>query len=368
MTPVLLLPAALAALAALAIPLVIHLARKTEQRPTDFAALRWLRERPRPRHRPRLDEWPLLLARLLLLALLALWLARPAVFGAADTIPVVAVAPGVDPNGLATNGMRAVWLAPGFPDLATAPPQHVPIASLVRQLDAELPPQVRLRLVVPAVLQGADAERPRLTRAVDWHIVPGAMAPSPAMRATAPAIAVRSASRYIAAAASAWGARDIGAPGRAVGKDATALAWIGPGPMPAAAQAVLDRGGAVLLAATTPVGEGAATPVWRDALGAPLVESIAVPSGRLLRFTRPLVPAAMPQLLEPDFPKRLRVLFTPDPTPPARVAARNYAPTPGAAPYPQPAIDLRAWLAVAIAALFLVERLLATRRKRAVAP
>lgn len=368
MTPILLLPAALAALAALAIPLVIHLARKTEQRPTDFAALRWLRERPRPRHRPRLDEWPLLLARLLLLALLALWLARPAVFGATDTIPVVAVAPGIDIGGVKRDGVRAVWLAAGFPDLATTPPRHVPIASLVRQLDAELPPRVRLRVIVPEMLQGADAERPRLTRTVDWQIVPGAMAAAPPQRAAAPAIAIRSASRHIAAAAAAWGARDIGGPDRAVGDDITALAWIGPGPMPAAVQAVLDRGGTVLLDAATPIGDGAVTPAWRDALGSALVERVSVPRGRLLRFTRPLVPASMPQLLEPDFPRRLRLLFAPDPIQPARVAARNHRPLSGATPFAQPATDLRPWWAVAIAALFLLERLLATRRTRAAAP
>ena len=80
MNPALLLPAALAALAALIVPLLIHLARRSEQRPADFAALRWLRQKPKPRHRIRFDEWPLLWLRLLLLALLALWLARPVLF------------------------------------------------------------------------------------------------------------------------------------------------------------------------------------------------------------------------------------------------------------------------------------------------
>ena len=68
MTPAFLLPGALAALAALILPIIIHIARRSEQHPTDFAALRWLSERPRPRSRLRLDEWPLLVLRLLLLA------------------------------------------------------------------------------------------------------------------------------------------------------------------------------------------------------------------------------------------------------------------------------------------------------------
>ena len=62
-----LFPAGLAALATLLLPLLIHLARRDEQRLIDFAALRWLSAKPRPRRRIRFDEWPLLLLRLLLL-------------------------------------------------------------------------------------------------------------------------------------------------------------------------------------------------------------------------------------------------------------------------------------------------------------
>ena len=78
MTVLWLFPAGLAALAALLLPLLIHLARRDQQQLIDFAALRWLAAKPRPRHRIRFDEWPLLLVRLLLLALLAGLLARPA--------------------------------------------------------------------------------------------------------------------------------------------------------------------------------------------------------------------------------------------------------------------------------------------------
>jgi len=92
MNAALLLPMALAALAALALPLLIHLARRSEQRPTVFAALRWLREKPRPRSRLRFDEWPLLLLRLLLLAALALLLAKPVLYGAQPRTAWLAVA------------------------------------------------------------------------------------------------------------------------------------------------------------------------------------------------------------------------------------------------------------------------------------
>jgi hypothetical protein len=77
----LLFPLGLAALAAGLLPLLIHLARRHPYTPLDFAALRWLRAQIRPRQRIRFDDWPLLLVRLLLLAALALLLARPALTG-----------------------------------------------------------------------------------------------------------------------------------------------------------------------------------------------------------------------------------------------------------------------------------------------
>ena len=121
-----LLPAGLAALAALLLPLLLHLARRHEQTPTDFAALRWLRQKPKPRHRIRFDEWPLLLLRLLLLALLALWLARPVLSGMDDARPWIVAVPGVDATAIRTQAgdaqARLHWLAPGFPSLDDAAP------------------------------------------------------------------------------------------------------------------------------------------------------------------------------------------------------------------------------------------------------
>lgn len=181
MSLALLLPAGLAALVALLLPLLLHLARRHEQTPTDFAALRWLRQKPKPRHRIRFDEWPLLLLRLLLLALLALWLAKPVLSGADDTHPWIVVVPGVDVASAGEQASNADaqrhWLAPDFPSLDTPSPAGAPaIGSLLRQLDAELPPDTPLTVVVPATLQGADAERPKLSRAMTWTVVDGAMA------------------------------------------------------------------------------------------------------------------------------------------------------------------------------------------------
>ena len=182
----LLAPAALAALAALLVPLAIHLQRRPEQRVQEFAALRWVSERVRPRQRLRLTEWLLLLLRLLLVAGLALWLAQPVWLEYAPRgRDWILVAPGVDPAALPAAardaGAERRWLAPGFPPLDTPPPAGpVPVASLLRDLDTRLRPEQGVAVWVPRELAGLDAERVRLSRPVRWHVADApAVAPAP---------------------------------------------------------------------------------------------------------------------------------------------------------------------------------------------
>ncbi|KAF1719578.1 BatA domain-containing protein [Pseudoxanthomonas wuyuanensis] len=397
----LLLPAALAALAALALPLLIHLARRSEQRPTEFAALRWLRQKPKPRHRIRFDEWPLLLLRLLLLALLALWLAQPVLYGSAERAHRVAVVPGVNAAALGEAGLPAdarwLWLAPGFPDFKDPPPpQAQPVSSLLRQLDAELPADTALTVFVSADIGGTDAQRPRLSRTVDWRVAAGTV---PAQNPVPPApltLAVRHsedrapALRYLRAAAAAWRAPATDSPttatpdstampastgisiapaGQPIAAGARQLIWLAPGPLPAEIQRWIDSGGTALIDAETVFDSTVPmTPLWRGGDGAVLAEGAASGRGRLLRLTRALQPQAMPQLLEADFPQRLRALFEPPPQPPSRVDAQAHAPLTGAPAYPQPPRDLQPWLALLIALLFVGERWLATRPQRAATP
>lgn len=376
--PALLLPAALAALLALLIPLAIHLARRSEAQPTDFAALQWLRQKPRPRSRLRFDEWLLLAARLLLLALVALWLARPVLPGSADRTPVVAVLPGL--TAPTAEGTRTVWLAPGFPAATTPAPAATSVASLVRQLDAELAPGVPLRIIVPAVLQGVDAERLRLSRRVDWQIVPGAMAaPAPA-RAAPPTLSLRQPPgpdrglRYLRAAAAAWTppgqplAYDTASPDAPLPRPPRILAWLAPDPLPAAVRGWIEAGGTALVTRDSEAADAADTIVWRDDTGAAVATARPLGKGRLLRFTRPLDAGALPLLLDADFPRQLSALLGDAPPLPTRVAARDVRPVDGAPAWPQPALDLQPWLALLIAALFIAERWLATRRSRAPAP
>ena len=375
MTPTLLLPLGLAALGAILVPLVLHLARRTEQRPTDFAALRWLRQKPRPRHRPKFDELPLLASRILLLALLALFLAGPALLNTQDATPVIAFAPGIDPATVARDAKaRAIWLVPGFPPTDTPAPQRaVPIASLVRQLDMQTAATAPLTIVVPATLDGADAERPRVSHRVRWHIVPGAVAagkpaPSPLRLALRTDTAHATGARYIRAAAAALELPiDSDGPPRAVPTPTTALIWLAGGPLPAAITRWVERGGTALVASDTVIEAGPTVPAWHDETGRPLVEMRAQGKGHVARLLQPLDPITMPALVEPAFPKTLADLLAPAP-PPTRVEASAYRPLPGGLAPASQSRDLRPWFALAIAAAWLVERWLATRAKRAIAP
>jgi hypothetical protein len=377
----LLFPAALAALAALLVPLILHIARRSEQRPTDFAALRWLRQRLRPRARIRLDEWPLLILRLALLALAALWLAQPLLQGAGDTRPYVAVVPGARVDPATLGDARMHWLAPAFPEISEAPPPGpIPVASLIRQLDAELAPGTPLTIVTPAIVEGVDAGRLRLSRKPDWRIRPGATLPAP-MRAAAPPrliirtdAAHREALRYLRAAAIAW-ARPGQPPAFESGSLATplppvggTLVWLGNGSVPLPVIRWVESGGQAVIASDMALpGGGTIFPVWHDADGGVLAEVTRIGKGRLLRLARPMIPAHVPLLLDADFPQQLGAILAPSPAP-ARVAAADYVPADGARAYDPRSVQLRPWLAILIALLLCAERWLATSHRRNVAP
>lgn len=392
----LLLPAGLAALAALLLPLLIHLARRSEQRPTAFAALRWLRQKPKPRHRIRFDEWPLLIVRLLLLVLLALLLARPVLFGAASEDPWVAVVPGVDVQQAravqAPENARRHWLAPGFPSLDEAPRLDMAasatgasITSLLRELDASLPQGVALTVLVPAQLDGVDGQRPVLSRRVDWRVVAGTNPQAPATKPVpAPVLSVRYASdregalRYLRAANAAWRQpasetsapmQDVAPTGQALAEKTTHLVWLAPGPVPQAVSDWIRNGGLALLDAQATLADAPAmVALWRDDAGATLVEGAGYGKGRLMRLTRPLTPQALPALLEADFPQHLRRLFDATRPAPARVFATEHVPSTGGPVFAQSPRDLQPWLLALIALLFLSERWMASGSRHRVAP
>jgi hypothetical protein len=189
----------------------------------------------------------------------------------------------------------------------------------------------------------------------------------------APALALRhpagdaDAIRYFRAAATAWSnsPRFEAAAGEALPPRGTVLVWLNPGPVPSAVSDWVSAGGTALLASTAELAMPAASAIlWTDEAGGALVEGGPLGAGRVLRLTRPLVPAAMPDLLDARFAATLRDLVTPPALPPARVTAAAFAPQAGSAPFPLPPRELASWMAVLIAALFLVERWFATRRRR----
>src|SRR3954463_540600 len=73
-----LFPAFLVGLAALAVPVVLHLRHREKDKPQIFPSLMFLEQLPiRTAERRRITDWPLLLLRALALLLLVLGVARP---------------------------------------------------------------------------------------------------------------------------------------------------------------------------------------------------------------------------------------------------------------------------------------------------
>lgn len=386
----LLFPAGLAALAALLLPLLLHLQRQAEARPTDFAALRWLAEKLRPRQRLRLQEWLLLLLRLLLVACIALLFAQPVWQARGEGRPWVLVSPQLPAaqlQALQSTPKSALssyppdadwrWLAPGFPSFdQAAPAEPANTASLLREADAVLPPKAALIVLVPEVLGGLDGERPRLARAVQWRVVPGAV-PAPAALTPRPprplslhvAEGREAQARYLRAAALANGrVVDAGAPGKALPAKTDTLIWLVPGEVPTALRDWTRAGGTLMLDAQSRIaGVTAGAVRWQDELGAPLLREARLGGGRVLQWQRALQPAQMPQLLEADFASRLDEVLKAPTRLPARADAEALRPLQGARNYPRPPMPLDAGLAWLALGLLLVERWLATRAARGAA-
>lgn len=386
MSLALLAPLGLLALLALGIPLLLHLVRRSQLIDTPFAALRWIPAHVQPRRRLRVERPWLLLLRLLLLALLAVLLARLVLTRepAAPGGDWVVVAPGADVAAARTQvagPARWRWLAPGFPPLdATGAPGATATASLLRELDANLPTDARLRVVVPHTLAGLDGASLQLGHAVDWIVVAGTSPVAPPDAATAQIVHVRHdaaatpALDWLRAAVAAWNVLEparytLDAQPLAAGLPAAPgwLLWLGRSPPPAALERWIERGGVALVA---PAQDAAATPLWRDADGRVLAASRALGAGRLITLPTALAPHELPWLPDARFPLQLLAALRGPLPAPTRAIASAVAPTrasalpaggAGAAPRDTQALD--GWLAWAGALLFVLERLLATRRR-----
>lgn len=376
----LLLPLGLSALAALVIPVLLHLHRRQQRKTTPFAALRWIRGPARPRRRLRLEQWPLLLLRLVLLAALALLLAGPVWRGErAASGDWAVVVPGVDAAQararLTLPAAQWRWLLPDFPPLYARTPtadDAAAVASLLRELDSELPAGVTLHVLVPPLLQGLDGGSMRLSRALDWQIVNSAPA-APVLPPAPPPlhISLRQhddavAARYLQAAVAAGNRSGTeryrltaDAPGAALDPTTAVVFWLAGEPSPTLLRWV-ESGGTALLDPLTPDQslQNPAEVLARDARGAPLLRARPHGRGRLLSFAAPLRPQSLPLLLDSTFPTLLLSHLQPARHAPDRAAAAAVAPLTGAVradPAPRP---LASWLLLAIALLALAERAL----------
>ncbi len=382
----LLAPGALAALAALLIPLLIHLSRRSEQRPTDFAALRWISAQLRPRRKLVFQEILLLLLRLLLLILLALFLAKPVSMQTAAPKHWVVVVPGIDISAVRnpTSDKKSEWhwLSPGFPDVEDKPIiANMNIGSLLRELDARLSSSTSLTIIVPEHLSGLDGERIRLSRQVEWKIVPGTM---PAMPTTANRVPIRLAIRYddahtdasvyFRAAQVAWQADrkaadkellDAANISSALTPDRNALVWLAAGELPGDIRDWVNKGGTIIVSKDTQVPELASgVPTWRNSKGRVLASVAPLGQGRVLQWQQDVKPEAMPELLDATFPSLLASLLLPAPAAPTHALAASQTPLTGARTFPEAPASLQIWLSLLIAILFLLERWIANSARR----
>ena len=397
MSLALLLPTGLVVLGAMLIPLSLHLARHSEHRPIDFSAVRWLSARARPRRRLRLVEHGLLILRLLLIAALALLLARPVWTGSVRSHSWTLVEPSVSlaamPRSANNEDGERRWLAPGFPLLdQPRPVVGAPVGSLLRELDARLPRSSSLTVWVPQELAGLDGSDIELARSVHWRVAPGAatVAASPGVVPVPFAVRLDAGSEtalpYLRAAWQAWwhnpaaaGAKRIEPPpltdvsrSTRVPEDRSGtLVWLRSGELPSEVRKWISAGGTILIEPRTRwrFQPAAAAVIWRDDEGTPLARAVRSGRGRVVRLEVPLDASALPGLQDGSFAASLRELLHPRDVAPARVLARDVAPTtnrakPRSGVPLQREFDIESWLVLLIALGFVVERLVATGARR----
>lgn len=366
------------ALAAIVVPIVIHLIRRRAARDIPFAALDWLTARTPPRRQWRLDERWLLAVRLLLIASLAALLAellwRPA---AEPQAAAVYVMPGVDP-GAARAAVDAPladwhWLAPGFPAFDQPAPVADPQGpiSLLRELDRALPAGVSLTVIVPEQMAGLDGERLRIGRDVVWRSLPVATAPDAGVAAALPfRIAIRAdATAAVVARAliGSWRAAGVAievddAPAGTPIVDDCRLLILSGSPLDETTQARVANGLIVLL---DDPGAGNGDVLLRDPDGQALLRRQRLGRGQILALSGPLDPSAWPALRDPQLPAALLKWLRPPVPPPDRAPAASVAPLRAATDASGRPTMLAPWLVLTIALLWLLERVLATWPRRA---
>ena len=192
-------PLGLASLAALLVPLIIHLARRRAEQPIRVGSLRHLPATAAPRRaRWRFTEPWLLAVRLLVLALLALFIARLFLRGDPPERGPVSIL--VVPSGVPEDSLRR--FLPAFDSVlaAGAELRRTPMADLwseIAELDAALPPGSTMSIAAPIELR-LTGVRPALGSSVALHRIP-----TPASSVPAPVAPTSRTLRVVVAADSA---------------------------------------------------------------------------------------------------------------------------------------------------------------------
>ena len=379
-----LFPLGLAGLVALLVPLLLHLARRRSQRVLPFAAMRWLPTGRAPRRKLRLQEHRLLVLRLLLVALAALWLAQPLVQDFGSPRSWLAVAPGVDADAArqaARDFDRAVWLRPGLPALDAS--SHGDAShhwtSLLQEFTARLPHDDTATVLVPESVPDLGERLPTLSHRLTWREAPTAAhtasAPPPPLLALRHASADATELHWLRAAIAAWDqhprlrVRLDDAPATTpVPPAASAILWVGALPEHARVPNL------PLLHIPSSPAPSSPPKASTEAPTHPFtpLPTTAAPAGPAAWRTlaTPLHPATLPALYDPAFPSRLHATLFGPPRPGRIPAARlqhlDVHPPPddaseiAIAPRGLRDLPLSPLLAWLLLALFLLERWFAT--------
>lgn len=361
-------PLGLAALATLLVPILIHLARRRPEHPIRVGSLRHLSAGLAPRRaRSRISEPWLLAARMLLLATLAAFLARPFIRRA--PLPNAPVSLLLVPSALPEDSLRLLFPASDSLLAAGAELRRLPMADLwseIAELDADLPDGSSLAVAAPLHLRVAGS-RPAIRSTVSLHRLPSAASfalparPRESLSVTIAAdsshrIAAERAAAAFRAVAELRGDSLVLTEGAALPVGESWIVWLADSePTPAHLAAV--RAGATLF-----TGAGGET---AHAGGAVTIEPLA--RGRIITASwleTPSLDGSFPELIAQTWPEPSAL--APTETAPRRISNRQLLPERAAPPRTtEPRTELgRALLAFAFV-LFLLERWLAHRPARA---
>ena len=315
-------PAALIGLAALAVPIVLHLWSRLTGRPLRVGTVAWFAAAPPPvARKPQIEDPWLLLLRCTVLAALVLALAEPYWRSSKGTRStgvwaLIAREAAADPrskpviDSLRASGAEVHELGAGQ------------IWSLLREADHAAPPGTRFVVVAPPT--GAEGERPTLKAPVSW--MPHPLSPSPESgegeRRLSRRVVVysdndrRDDAKYVTAALRAAG-EATGQPAIVTQRDASSLGgdadwvvWLAARPVPAELLEQASRGATLLtdLSADTAPVPGA--PVWTDGSGRPTLTLTRLKMGRRYAYSSRFHPAAGNLVLRAEFPEAMAALWS----------------------------------------------------------